>query len=195
VYSKVYTMTPSGARGEKRASQEAWPKGLGHWDTRSIGRKRPLVAASAFISPSPRPLSSPPKPIPPGMWCEVARGAVCQSRSPSANGNCVACKHCRRIGAGEIDGPVRATPFPRSACRTPRMVAPSPANARSSRYRSLPLAISQHVSPHRDGAHAQADLDCCRVCFRPPWRGFKSKGFRPPYFFRSFFKASFPTNA
>jgi hypothetical protein len=44
VYSKIYTMALSGARGEKRASQEAWPKGLGHWDTPSIARKRPLVA-------------------------------------------------------------------------------------------------------------------------------------------------------
>jgi hypothetical protein len=46
-------MGPAGAmalirgRGEKRASQEAGPRGLGHWDTPSIGRKRPWVAASA----------------------------------------------------------------------------------------------------------------------------------------------------
>ena len=32
VYSKVYTTAPIRARGKKRASQEAWPKGLGHWD-------------------------------------------------------------------------------------------------------------------------------------------------------------------
>ena len=63
VYSKVYTMALSVARGEKRASQEAWRKGLGHWDTPSIGRKRAiggsvcLQGSSRAQEPLSRPLS------------------------------------------------------------------------------------------------------------------------------------------
>jgi hypothetical protein len=45
---------------------------LGHWDTPSIGRKRPLVAASAFRDHArAQEPSAAPKPIPPGvcgMW-------------------------------------------------------------------------------------------------------------------------------
>jgi hypothetical protein len=80
---------PSGARGEKRASQEAWPKGLGHWDTASVGRKRPLVAASASRDhPGPKSPSAAPKPIPPGVCGRGPRGGQL---------------------SGENDGPVSVT--------------------------------------------------------------------------------------
>ena len=82
---------PSGARGEKRASHEAGPKGLGHRDTPSIGRKRPLVAASApGIHP---PIAARAQELPePAPYADPARRvyeagrrwAVCRSWSPSA---------------------------------------------------------------------------------------------------------------
>jgi hypothetical protein len=63
VYSKVYTITPIRGKGRKRVSQEAWRKGLGHWDTPSIGRKRAiggsvcLQGSSRAQEPLSRPLS------------------------------------------------------------------------------------------------------------------------------------------
>jgi hypothetical protein len=63
---------PYEARGEKRASHEAGPKGLGHWDTPSIGRKRPFAAASASRDHVQEPLSLPPYADPARRVCEVA---------------------------------------------------------------------------------------------------------------------------
>jgi hypothetical protein len=85
-------MAPSGASGEKRASQEPWSKGLGHWDSPSIGRKRPIGGGFSLRGSPPtiaalaqEPLSLPPLRRSRPAWSEVARGwAVCRSWSPSA---------------------------------------------------------------------------------------------------------------
>jgi hypothetical protein len=93
----------SEARAKNRASQEAWPKGLGHWDNPSIGRKRRLVAASASRDHVQEPLRLPP--------LRRSRPA-CVRGGPVRDGNCFACKRCRRTSRRLVWG--------RTPCRRPR---------------------------------------------------------------------------